>query len=57
MTGWASGFGVLSFASSRLLWPELVHVVDEEAGLYSFRGKLESVEVPRDEGRRKKRAA
>jgi hypothetical protein len=24
---------------------ELVHVVDEEAGTYSFRGKLDTVEV------------
>jgi hypothetical protein len=59
MTGWASGFGVLSFAGSKLLWPELVHVVDEAAGLYSFRGKLESAEMRRAEGSgpRKKCAA
>ena len=59
MTNWASAFGVLTFAGSTLLWPELVHVVDEEAGLYSFRGRLESAEVTRAEGtgRRNKRAA
>jgi hypothetical protein len=39
-TGWASGSAVLTFAGGRLLWPELVHVVDEQAGLVSFRGDL-----------------
>jgi hypothetical protein len=45
-TGWASGFGLLSFDRSRLLWPELIHVVDEDAGLYSFRGQLDCVAEP-----------
>jgi len=40
MAGWASSFGVFSFVGGRLLWPELVHVVDEAAGLVSFRGEL-----------------
>src|SRR5215469_4468609 len=40
MAGWASSFGVFSFAGGRLLWPEICHVVDEEAGLVAFRGEL-----------------
>jgi hypothetical protein len=44
MTNWAGAFGVFTFVDGRMIWPELVHVVDEEAGLYSFRGKLEEVE-------------
>jgi len=39
MANWASGFTVLTFASGRLLPPELVLVLDEEAGLVSFRGE------------------
>lgn len=37
---WRSGFAVLTFVDGRLLWPELVHVIDEAAGLVSFRGKV-----------------
>lgn len=37
-TNWASGFAVLSFRGSRLLYPELVHVIDE--GVVSFRGDV-----------------
>lgn len=37
---WRSGFAVLTFHEGRLLWPELVHVIDEEAGLVSFRGRV-----------------
>ena len=37
---WRSGFAVLTFWNGRLLWPELVHVMDEEAGLVSFQGKV-----------------
>jgi hypothetical protein len=40
MAGWASSFGVFTFVEGRLLWPEVVHVVDEAAGLVSFRGEL-----------------
>ena len=39
-SNWRSGFAVLTFHEGRLLWPELVHVIDEEAGLVSFRGKV-----------------
>jgi len=39
-TDWASGFVVLTFEGGRLLWPEVVHVIDEDAGLVSWRGKL-----------------
>lgn len=37
---WASGFSVLTFKDYRLLWPELVHVVNEAEGLVEFRGEL-----------------
>ena len=37
---WRSGFTVLTFAEGRLLWPELVHVIDEAAGLICFRGEV-----------------
>ena len=40
-TDWRSGFVVLTFRDSRLLWPEVVHVVAE--GLAEFRGELLSV--------------
>jgi len=43
MAGWSSAFGVFSFVGGRLLWPELVHVVGEAAGLVSFRGELINV--------------
>lgn len=33
-----SGFLVLTFKNGRLLWPEVVHVVDENAGIVEFRG-------------------
>lgn len=35
---WRSGFAVLTFRDGKLLYPELVHVVDE--GVVSFRGEL-----------------
>jgi hypothetical protein len=37
---WAAGFVVLTFHEGRLLWPEFVHVIDELAGLFSFRGEV-----------------
>lgn len=40
---WRSGFAVLTFWKGRLLWPELVHVIDEEAGLVQFRGQVVEV--------------
>jgi hypothetical protein len=40
MSNWASGFAVLTFAGGLLLPPELVLVLDEKAGLVSFRGEL-----------------
>lgn len=35
---WRSGFAVLTFRNGRLMWPELVHVL--EPGLVEFRGEL-----------------
>lgn len=35
---WRSGFAVLTFHNGRLLWPELVHTLDE--GLIEFRGQV-----------------
>lgn len=35
---WRSGFVVLTFHKGRLLWPELVHVIDD--GVVEFRGKV-----------------
>jgi len=40
MSNWASGFAVLTFAGGRLLPPELVLVLDEDAGLVAFRGEV-----------------
>lgn len=40
-TNWRSGFTVLTFHNSRLLWPELVHKWDE--GQVEFRGKVYDV--------------
>lgn len=37
---WRAGFPVLTYERGRLLWPELVHVIDEEAGEVEFRGKV-----------------
>ena len=34
------GFAVLTFDNGRLLWPEVAHVVDEEKGLVTFRGRI-----------------
>jgi hypothetical protein len=31
---------VLTFSNGELLWPELVHVRDEEDGIVEFRGKV-----------------
>jgi hypothetical protein len=38
---WRSGFAVLTFHDKRLLWPEVVHVLDE--GKVEFRGKVYDV--------------
>jgi len=38
---WRSGFVVLTFHKGRLLWPEVVHVIEE--GMVEFRGKVISV--------------
>jgi hypothetical protein len=38
MANWASGFVVLTFAGGLLLPPEHVLVLDEDAGLWSWRG-------------------
>lgn len=35
---WRSGFVVLTFRDGKLMWPEIVHAVDEEAGRVDFRG-------------------
>lgn len=35
---WRSGFVVLTFRDGRLMWPEVVHVMDEEQGIVQFRG-------------------
>ena len=35
---WRSGFAVLTFHRSRLLWPEVAHVIDE--GVVEFRGQV-----------------
>src|SRR5215469_11792361 len=43
LANWASGFAVLTFKDGLLLPPELVLVVDEEAGLAAFRGELINV--------------
>lgn len=37
-TNWRSGFAVLTIWNGRLLWPELVHVIEE--GKIEFRGKV-----------------
>lgn len=37
---WGSGFAVLTFHDGQLLWPELVHVVNEAQRLTSFRGQV-----------------
>jgi hypothetical protein len=37
---WRSGFAVLTFWKGNLLWPEVVHVIDEEKGLVQFRGEV-----------------
>jgi hypothetical protein len=38
---WRSGFAVLTYRNHRLLWPELVHVLEE--GMVEFRGKVYEV--------------
>lgn len=40
---WRSGFIVLTFVGGELLWPEIVWVQDEAAGIVEFRGKRISV--------------
>ncbi len=38
-----SGFAVLTIANGELLWPEVVHVMDEDAGKVQFRGQTYEV--------------
>lgn len=38
---WRSGFAVLTFHEGRLLWPEVVHVIEE--GVVEFQGKVVEV--------------
>lgn len=38
---WRSGFAVLTFRNGRLMWPEVVHVIEE--GVVEFRGELYNV--------------
>lgn len=40
---WRSGFAVLTFRGGRLMWPEVVHVLDEKRGLVEFRGEVVEV--------------
>jgi hypothetical protein len=40
MTNWASGFSVLTFENGLLLPPEHVLVLDEDAGLWTWRGRI-----------------
>jgi hypothetical protein len=40
---WRSGFAVLTFNNGRLMPPELAEVVDEDKGLYYFRGQVMKV--------------
>jgi hypothetical protein len=56
MLGWSSAFWVFTFVDGRLLWPEPVHVVDEDAGLFTFRGRIHSVEPVRSKRAPKLRA-
>lgn len=37
---WRSGFVVLTFSAGRLLWPEVVSVLEEHKGLVEFRGEV-----------------
>jgi hypothetical protein len=37
---WRSGFIFLTFSGGKLLWPEIVHVIDEKKGLVEFRGEI-----------------
>ena len=40
---WRSGFVVLTFHNGRLMWPELVWVIEEAEGLVCFRGEVVEV--------------
>jgi len=40
---WRSGFAVLTFNNGKLMPPELAEVVDEDRGLYYFRGQVMKV--------------
>ncbi len=40
---WRSGFVVLTFKNGELLWPEVLHVRNEERGEVEFRGKVYNV--------------
>jgi hypothetical protein len=37
---WRPGFAVLTYWKGKLLTPELVRVIDEDAGLLDFRGQV-----------------
>jgi hypothetical protein len=41
--GWRSSFAVCSFRQSEMLMPELCLVVDEDAGVIQWRGRLITV--------------
>jgi hypothetical protein len=43
---WGSSWALLNFKDGRLLLPELALVIDEQAGLFTFRGALHSVAAP-----------
>lgn len=43
VTNWRAGFCVLTFWKGTLLWPELVHVLDEDKGLVQWRGEVMKV--------------
>lgn len=40
---WCAGFAVLTFKDGKLLWPELVYVVNEAKGQVAFRGERYTV--------------
>ena len=40
---WRSGFAALTIRRGKLLWPEVIHVIDEGAGEVEFRGKVYTV--------------
>lgn len=40
---WRSGFAIITFHKGKMLWPEVVHVINEDDGLVEFRGKVYKV--------------